>query len=68
MICETGRSSAADQGAGEPVSCGYASRDLQPNGDGGQITVFGKGSVTRSIQLPRPSGSFCLPSRRTTYP
>ena len=32
--------------------CTLAWRDLQPNGDGGQITVFGKGSITRSIQLP----------------
>jgi integrase/recombinase XerD len=32
--------------------CGLCWRDLQPNGDGGQITVFGKGGVTRAIQLP----------------
>jgi integrase/recombinase XerD len=32
--------------------CTLAWRDLQPNGDGGQITVFGKGGVTRSVQLP----------------
>lgn len=32
--------------------CLLAWRDLQPNGDGGQITVLGKGSITRSIQLP----------------
>jgi integrase/recombinase XerD len=32
--------------------CGLAWRDLQPNGDGGQISVFGKGGVTRSIQIP----------------
>ena len=32
--------------------CALAWRDLQPNGDGGQITVFGKGSVTRSVQIP----------------
>lgn len=32
--------------------CALAWRDLQPNGGGGQITVFGKGSVTRSVQLP----------------
>jgi integrase/recombinase XerD len=32
--------------------CGLAWRDLQPNGDGGQITVFGKGGITRSIQMP----------------
>jgi integrase/recombinase XerD len=30
---------------------GLSWRDLQANGDGGQITVFGKGSVTRSIQI-----------------
>ena len=32
--------------------CGLSWRDLQPNGEGGQITVWGKGSVTRSIQIP----------------
>src|SRR4051794_40373869 len=32
--------------------CALCWRDLQPNGDGGQITVLGKGSVTRSVQLP----------------
>src|SRR5579885_3041053 len=32
--------------------CGLSWRDLQVNGDGGQITVWGKGSVTRSVQLP----------------
>jgi integrase/recombinase XerD len=32
--------------------CGLSWRDLQPNADGGQITVWGKGSVTRSIQIP----------------
>lgn len=32
--------------------CALAWRDLQANGEGGQITVFGKGSVTRSVQLP----------------
>ena len=32
--------------------CGLSWRDLQPNGDGGQITVFGKGGRTRSIQVP----------------
>jgi integrase/recombinase XerD len=31
---------------------GLSWRDLQPNGDGGQITVFGKGGVTRSVQVP----------------
>jgi integrase/recombinase XerD len=32
--------------------CGLWWRDLQPAGDSGQITVFGKGGITRSIQLP----------------
>jgi integrase/recombinase XerD len=32
--------------------CGLSWRDLQPSGDSGQITVWGKGSVTRSVQLP----------------
>jgi integrase/recombinase XerD len=32
--------------------CGLAWRDLQPTAEGGQITVLGKGSKTRSIQLP----------------
>jgi site-specific recombinase XerC len=32
--------------------CTLAWRDLQPNAEGGQITVFGKGSKTRTIQLP----------------
>jgi integrase/recombinase XerD len=32
--------------------CGLCWRDLQANGDGGQITVFGKGDKTRSIQIP----------------
>ena len=32
--------------------CGLSWRDLQPNADAGQITVFGKGGVTRAIQVP----------------
>jgi site-specific recombinase XerD len=32
--------------------CGLCWRDAQANGEGGQITVFGKGDQTRSIQLP----------------
>ena len=32
--------------------CSLCWRDLQPNGEQGQITVFGKGDVTRAIQLP----------------
>lgn len=40
--------------AGVRVSelCGLCWRDLQPNGDGGQVTVFGKGGRTRSVQIP----------------
>jgi site-specific recombinase XerD len=32
--------------------CGLCWRDVQANGDGGQITVFGKGGKTRAVQLP----------------
>jgi integrase/recombinase XerD len=32
--------------------CSLSWRDLQPNGEGGQISVFGKGGVTRAIQVP----------------
>jgi site-specific recombinase XerD len=32
--------------------CGLSWRNLQPNGDGGQISVFGKGGLTRAIQVP----------------
>jgi integrase/recombinase XerD len=32
--------------------CGLSWRDVQANGAGGQITVWGKGSMTRSVQLP----------------
>src|SRR5271157_2106369 len=32
--------------------CELSWRDLQPNADGGQITVFGKGGITRAIQVP----------------
>jgi integrase/recombinase XerD len=32
--------------------CGLCWRDVQANGEGGQITVFGKGGKTRSVQLP----------------
>ena len=31
---------------------GLCWRDVQANGDGAQITVFGKGGKTRAIQLP----------------
>ena len=34
--------------------CALSWRDLQLHSDGGQITVFGKGGVTRAIQLPAP--------------
>ena len=32
--------------------CGLSWRDLQPAGDTGQVTVFGKGGQTRAIRLP----------------
>ena len=32
--------------------CWLSWQDLQPNGDSGQITVFGKGGRTRAIQAP----------------
>ena len=32
-------------------ACGLRSRDLQPNGDSGQITVYGKGGRTRVVLL-----------------
>ena len=31
--------------------CGLSWRDLQANGNGGQVTVFGKGGKTRTILL-----------------
>jgi site-specific recombinase XerD len=34
--------------------CGLCWRDLQTVGDAGQITVFGKGGVTRAVRLPVP--------------
>jgi integrase/recombinase XerD len=33
--------------------CALSWRDLQPAGDSGQITVFGKGGKTRAVQLPQ---------------
>lgn len=41
-------------GSGVRVSelCGLCWRDVQPGGDAGQITVFGKGGVTRAVRLP----------------
>lgn len=32
--------------------CGLSWRDVQPSGDASQITVWGKGGVTRAIQVP----------------
>ncbi|MBD2554558.1 tyrosine-type recombinase/integrase [Limnothrix sp. FACHB-708] len=32
--------------------CGLCWRDLQPRGDGGQVTVYGKGNKTRAVLLP----------------
>jgi integrase/recombinase XerD len=45
--------------------CALAWRDLQPNGDGGQITVLGKGSVTRSVQIPSSVWQLLLGLLRT---
>jgi integrase/recombinase XerD len=33
--------------------CGLSWRDLQPNGDGGQVTVLGKGGTTRAVTVPK---------------
>lgn len=43
--------------------CSLAWRDLQPNGDGGQVTVFGKGGVTCSIRIPASVWQQLLPLR-----
>ena len=32
--------------------CVLCWRDLQPNSDGGQVTVLGKGGVTRAVRIP----------------
>ena len=32
--------------------CGLCWRDFQPNSDGQQVTVLGKGGVTRAVQIP----------------
>lgn len=49
--------------------CGLCWRDLQPGNDGGQITVFGKGNQTRSIQLPHSVWQLLLGIRtETTLP
>src|ERR1019366_9442187 len=32
--------------------CGLCWRDLQANSDGGQVTVLGKGAVTRAVKIP----------------
>jgi integrase/recombinase XerD len=44
--------------------CGLSWRDLQPNGGGGQITVWGKGSVTRSVKLPAVVWKLVMELRR----
>jgi site-specific recombinase XerD len=60
LACETNRRNRAVllllYASGIRVSelCGLCWRDFQPNGDGGQITVLGKGGQTRSVQLPPP--------------
>jgi integrase/recombinase XerD len=32
--------------------CGLCWQDLQPNSDGGQVTVLGKGGATRAVKIP----------------
>jgi integrase/recombinase XerD len=44
--------------------CSLCWRDLQPNGEDGQITVFGKGGVTRSIRIPPPVWKMLISLRR----
>jgi integrase/recombinase XerD len=47
--------------------CTLAWRDLQPNGEGGQITVFGKGGASRvRFSCRLPSGSSLPQSDRKT--
>jgi site-specific recombinase XerD len=46
--------------------CALAWRDLQPNGEGGQITVLGKGSKTRTIQLPASVWQLLIALRQDT--
>lgn len=44
-------------------ACGLTVRDLQPNGESGQITVFGKGGKTRVILLKPSIWKDLLPFR-----
>jgi len=48
--------------------CALCWRDLQPNGDSGQITVLGKGSLTRSVQLPASVGKQLVALRGSAGP
>ena len=48
--------------------CGLCWRDLQPIGDGGQITVFGKGGKTRAIQIPPSVWKLILDLRHEARP
>jgi integrase/recombinase XerD len=45
--------------------CGLSWRDLQANGDGGQITVLGKGGLTRAVQVPGSVWKAVLDLRRS---
>jgi site-specific recombinase XerD len=45
--------------------CGICWRDLQPNADGGQVTVLGKGSVTRAVRIPATVWNLINGLRRT---
>jgi site-specific recombinase XerD len=44
--------------------CDLSWRDLQAHGEAGQITVFGKGSVVRSLQIPPSVWQLVLGLRR----
>jgi integrase/recombinase XerD len=43
--------------------CGLCWRDVQANGDGAQVSLFGKGAKTRAIQLPASVSALLLALR-----
>jgi integrase/recombinase XerD len=43
--------------------CGLCWRDLQTSGDGGQVTVLGKGGITRAVHLPPSVWKFLVSTR-----
>jgi integrase/recombinase XerD len=48
--------------------CGLCWRDLQASGESGQITVFGKGGVTRAVPLPVSVWSLVIDLRQDASP